>query len=557
MADFKKIEYYNLRAEMLAGKLPNIVGRTEELDRLIRVSGRRINNNCIVVGAAGSGKTTLLRGFAKIATENPLNLDRQYVQFDSEHLHELGENEGQYVRYQEALLTLPRCTVIIDDFGRGVFGNSSLMKLFARLYMSLLKKSEVQLIISVQPQEYSWIEREHSQFLQSFEVITLKSQSKDEYVQIVQAALPRLVQDNPIAVSPIVIKELVAHIERFPKLGQLPRSAIALLDECLSCATGLNKKELTEDIVQNVVASKTGVPVTKLKHDELSELANLEEDLGKRIIGQSGALKKISAAIQRAALGMRNPNKPRGSFLVLGPSGVGKTETAKLIAEKMFGHSESFIRFDMSEFAQEHTVARLIGAPAGYIGHDEGGALTNSLKNQPHSLILLDEIEKAHSKVFDIFLQVLDDGRLTSGQNETVDARHAIIMMTSNIGVADILEGVEEGVDINSDQFIKTKLMPALSESFRLEFLNRFDHILAFNPLTLDALMAIAQLEIKKVEARLAKHEVAFEIDPQVLREKLMAMSDPRFGARPVKRFIEETCESLLVSSFFKQTPKV
>lgn len=557
MADFKKIEYYNLRAEANSGKLPELVGRAEELERLTRVAGRRINNNCIIVGAAGSGKTTLLRGFAKAASQNPANQDRQYVQFDSEHIHELGESEGNFVRYQEALATLPRSTVIIDDFGRVISGNSLLLKSFSRLYTSLLKKSEVQLILSVQPQEYAWIESEHTQFLQSFETIILKNQTLAEYTQIVSAAVPRLTQDHPVAVPATVISELVGLNEKFPKLGQLPRSGIALLDECLSAAVVAGKKELTEDIVERVVASKTGVPVAKLKHDELSALANLETDLAQRIIGQDGALKKISAAIQRAALGMRNPNKPRGSFLMLGPSGVGKTETAKLIAEKMFGHTESFIRFDMSEFAQEHTVARLIGAPAGYIGHDEGGALTNALKHQPHSLILLDEIEKAHSKVFDIFLQVLDDGRLTSGQNETVDARHAIIMMTSNIGVADILDAVEAGADINDEAFIKSKLMPALSQSFRLEFLNRFDHILAFNPLGLDALMRIAELEIKKVEARLAKHDVTFQIDPAVLRERLKTMADPRFGARPVKRFIEETCESLLVRSFFNQTPKV
>ena len=207
----------------------------------------------------------------------------------------------------------------------------------------------------------------------------------------------------------------------------------------------------------------------------------------------------------------------------------------------------------MSEFGQDHTVQRLIGAPAGYSGYEAGGALTNALQKEPHCLILLDEIEKAHPKIFDIFLQVLDDGRLTSGQNETVDACNSIIMATSNIGVDVILKEFNKGEDIMDEKFIQEKMIPELAKIFRLEFINRFDSILVFNPLTLPNLIDIARLEIKKVEKRLTKHNVSFDINAEELEEKIKPLLDERFGARPVKRFIEETCESLLVNTLLNK----
>jgi ATP-dependent Clp protease ATP-binding subunit ClpB len=271
------------------------------------------------------------------------------------------------------------------------------------------------------------------------------------------------------------------------------------------------------------------------------------------VVGQEGAIEKIATTLQRAKLGLRNPNRPLGSFLMLGPSGVGKTETAKVVAETVFGRSEAFMRIDMSEYQQEHTVQRLIGSPAGYIGYSEGGALTNLLKREPHSLILLDEIEKAHPKVFDIFLQFLDDGRLTSGQNEVVDARNSIIMATSNAGVDRILAALAKGKDVTSDAFLQKEIIPALTETFRLEFLNRFDSILIFNPLSVPALIEIAELEMRKTQERLKRHKVQFSLDRASVERHIRQIADPRFGARPVKRFIEDTCESLLAESLLSK----
>jgi ATP-dependent Clp protease ATP-binding subunit ClpB len=394
--------------------------------------------------------------------------------------------------------------------------------------------------------------REYPQFIQLFEQILLKGQSQREQVQILRQSLARL-NHHQILVPTTVIEKIVSYTEQFPILGQAPRAALSLLDEALGAAAARKMRELTLPLLEEVVASKTGVPKKRLAKHAAQEVLTLEQALSGAIVGQEGALKRLIAALRRAKLGMRSPQRPLGSFLMLGPSGVGKTETAKVVAEALYGRSESFIRFDMSEFSQEHTVQRLIGAPAGYVGHETGGALTTAIKREPYSLILLDEIEKAHPKVFDIFLQILDDGRITSGQNETIDARNTIIIATSNSGVHEILATVSAGLDPNAPEIQAQRIFPALEQHFRVEFLNRFDAVLAFEPLSIEALTAIAHLEMRKVERRLAEHGAAFAIDPAVLKDHIQRVADPRFGARPVKRFIEDLCESVLVEKLMKK----
>jgi len=550
MIDFEKIPYHDLRAEDERGILPKLIGRRDELQRLNRVLSRRINNNCFIVGPSGIGKTAFVYGWFGRACRDKANEKRALVQFDSGHLQKLGTTDDAY--YEQALRTLPPAVIFIDDFGRILYNSNAAAQRLARLYSSLLKRPDVQVIATLQPQEYAWLNEEYPAFTRLFEAITLKTQISADYIHVLEASLIRLNQGYRIVAPTSVLRSIVEYVEQFPALGVLPRAAISLLDECLACAATAGVKSITDDIVQTVVSGKTGVPLTRLQSGEISELKNLEAGLNAHIVNQEAGIEKIASTITRAKLGIRNPNKPLGSFLLLGPSGVGKTETAKLVAEKVFGRAENFVRLDMSEFGQEHTVQRLIGAPPGYIGYDSGGGLTEILKAEPHSLLLLDEIEKAHPKVFDIFLQVLDDGRLTSGQNETVSARHAIIMATSNIAVQEIVAGFEEGADIHSAKFLKEKILPVLTTHFRLEFINRFDSILIFNPLKLPDLIKIAELEIKKVEKRLSQHKVRFQIDAAVLAKRIETIVDPRFGARPVKRFIEEVCETMLVRSLLK-----
>lgn len=547
MNAFKKITYYDLRAEAAGGTFKAIVGRTQEIERLSRVIGRRINNNIALVGPGGIGKTTLTYGWVRKLASSSASASLALVQMDVEHLYALDDNAPEE-QYAEALAQLPTGIVFIDDFGREVYKNFALMSRVFRLYKQMLQRPDVHLVLAMQPHEYAWLTAEYPAFIALFETVQLKSQSAEEQTRILTKSLPRLNTKHALIVPESALKEIVTYAERFPILGHMPRAGIMLLDEVMSAAAARQEKLVSSARIAAVVETKTGVPKAQLSKNELHGIKYLERDLNTRIVDQKAALATIASTLQRAKLGLRNPDRPLGSFLLLGPSGVGKTETAKAIAELMFGRSESFIRFDMSEFQQDHTVQRLIGAPSGYVGFDEGGALTNALKKEPYSLVLLDEIEKAHPKVFDLFLQVLDDGRLTSGQNETVDARNAIIMATSNAAVDEILQASREGVRTD-EAFIKARIMPILAKTFRLEFLNRFDSILVFEPLKERALLRIAQLEIKKIEKRFEKHRVQFDIEPSVIAQEIRTLIDPRFGARPVKRFVEDTCETLLMES--------
>ena len=548
MNAFKKITYYDLRGEVETGALPSIVGRTEEIERLSRMIGRRINNNALVVGPGGIGKTSLVYGWVRLMAQRENFQSHAIVQLDVEHLYALEESAVPEEQYAEALAQIPAGILFIDDFGREIYKNFTLMSRMFRLYKHLLHKRDVHIVLTLQSHELAWLAREYPSFVSMFETIPLKKQPAAEQVRILAKAIPRLNAERHIIVPDSALKEIVSYAERFPSVGQLPRAGIMLLDEVLSLSTTRRYKMVSTETIATIVETKTGVPKARLSEDELQHIKHLERNMNARIAGQKIAIKKIATTLQRGCLGLRNPDRPLGSFLLLGPSGVGKTETAKCIAQLMFGKSESFIRFDMSEFQQDHTVQRLVGAPSGYIGFEEGGALTNALKKEPYSLILLDEIEKAHPKVFDLFLQVLDDGRLTSGQNETVDARNAIIMATSNAGVAEILQAYAQGVPTD-EAFIKETIIPVLASTFRLEFINRFDSILIFHPLSAPTLMRIAQLEIKKIEQRFEKHRVRFEMEPAIIANRIQTLTDPRFGARPVKRFVEETCETLLMES--------
>jgi len=549
MSNPKKITYYNLREEALAGRLPAVIGRSDEMGRLNRIVSRRVNNNALIVGSGGIGKTALIYGWIRQMSKRGQHESYAFLQLDTEHVYALDGNAALDERYAEALTHLPPCVLFIDDFGREICKNVSLTQRVYRLYKHILTQPNIHVILTLEPHEYAWLEREYPAFAHVFETIVLKNQTAFEYARVLSKKLPRLNMSRRVIVPDDSLHEVVSYAERFPALGQLPQSAIRLLDESISFSSLQDHAMLTRDSIARVVEAKTGIPRTRLTQGELRSIKRLEDSLNERIIDQKSAIGKIATTLQRAKLGLRNPQRPLGSFLMLGPSGVGKTETAKCVAEIMFGSPESFTRIDMTEFQQDHTVQRLIGAPPGYVGYEEGGALTNALRRTPYSLILLDEIEKAHPKVFDVFLQVLDDGRLTSGQNETVDARNAIIMATSNAAVTEILTAHAEGADVDDETFVKERALPILTQTFRPEFINRFDSILIFKPLTVPSLVQIAELEMRKIEKRLAKHHVRFEIEPAAIESRIRHMADPRFGARPVKRFIEETCESLLVQS--------
>jgi ATP-dependent Clp protease ATP-binding subunit ClpB len=312
---------------------------------------------------------------------------------------------------------------------------------------------------------------------------------------------------------------------------------------------------VAEEDVAQVVSEWTGIPLSKLREEEMEKLLKLEEELHKRVIDQEHAVKAVAEAIRRARAGLKDPKRPIASFLFLGPTGVGKTELSKALAELLFGEEDALIRLDMSEFKEEHSVAKLIGAPPGYVGYEEGGKLTEAVRRKPYSVILLDEVEKAHPRVFDLFLQVLDDGRLTDSHGRTVDFRNTVIIMTSNIGSQYLLsipfDGDERAIEREFER-AKEKVLEELKYYFRPEFLNRIDEVIVFKPLTMKELLQIVDLLVQSVNKRLADKNIHLELTEQAKEQLVKLGYEPAYGARPLKRTIQRYLENPLADKIIR-----
>lgn len=307
----------------------------------------------------------------------------------------------------------------------------------------------------------------------------------------------------------------------------------------------LFRNKVTEEEIAEVVSKWTGIPVAKMLEGEREKLLHMEEALHKRVIGQNEAVDTVSNAIRRSRAGLADPNRPIGSFLFLGPTGVGKTELCKALAAFLFDTEEAMIRIDMSEFMEKHSVARLIGAPPGYVGYEEGGYLTEAVRRRPYSVVLLDEVEKAHSDVFNILLQVMDDGRLTDGQGRTVDFRNTVIVMTSNLGSHLIQDMASK---LNYEQ-MKTAVMEIVGQHFRPEFINRIDDSVVFHPLDKAQIANIAAIQIHYLKQRLVAQDIGLEVSDEALDYLAEAGFDPVYGARPLKRTIQQKLENPLAQS--------
>ncbi|MCS7069718.1 MAG: ATP-dependent chaperone ClpB [Meiothermus sp.] len=328
------------------------------------------------------------------------------------------------------------------------------------------------------------------------------------------------------------------------RYGELPKleQEVSELSDRMANAKFVRPMVAEEDIA-GIVSRWTGIPVSKLMEGEREKLLRLEDELHRRVVGQDEAIRAVADAIRRARAGLKDPNRPIGSFLFLGPTGVGKTELAKTLAASLFDTEENMVRIDMSEYQEKHTVARLIGAPPGYVGYEEGGQLTEAVRRRPYSVILFDEIEKAHPDVFNTLLQVLDDGRLTDGQGRTVDFRNTAIILTSNIGSPLIFEGIQSG---QSYETIRERVFGVLQQHFRPEFLNRLDEIVVFRPLERQQIAAIVEIQLSAVRQRLSERRIGLELSPEALQFLAERGYDPVFGARPLKRVIQKELETPL-----------
>ena len=346
--------------------------------------------------------------------------------------------------------------------------------------------------------------------------------------------------------------EIAHRVGNLEKMAEIQYSIIPQLEKQLADASShdvvekqLLRNKVTEDEIAEVVAKWTGIPVTKMLEGERDKLMLMEDALHQRVMGQNEAVKAVSNAVRRARAGLADPNRPNGSFLFLGPTGVGKTELCKSLAEFLFDSEDAIIRIDMSEFMEKHSVARLIGAPPGYVGYEEGGYLTEAVRRKPYSVILLDEVEKAHSDVFNVLLQVLDDGRLTDGQGRTVDFKNTVIVMTSNLGsdVIQLLSG-EDNYEV-----MKSAVMDVVTMNFRPEFINRIDESVVFHPLDKTELRGIASVQLALLQRRLADHDLSLSIDDELLNQIMEVGFDPVYGARPLKRALQQLVENPLAEA--------
>ncbi len=373
---------------------------------------------------------------------------------------------------------------------------------------------------------------------------------------------PTLVADLEAELADIQTKkEAAANAEDYERAATLRQQELLALEKLAKAreeAKDTDSLIVTPNQIAQVVENWTGVPVSQMLESERQNLRNLEEDLRKRVVGQDEAISAVARAIRRSRAGLKDPKRPIGSFLFLGPTGVGKTELAKALAAELFGGEDSLIRLDMSEYMEPHTVARLFGSPPGYVGYDEGGQLTEQVRRRPYSVILLDEVEKAHPEVFNALLQIMDDGRLTDGQGRTVDFKNTVVIMTSNVGSADLKRAARIGFSAKKDEdevrdeqqeAIRSKALDGLKRVFRPEFINRIDQIVVFHSLSKAELYRIVDLMLNQVRARLSEQKIELVISDEVRDFLLQEGYDEEYGARPLRRAIQTYVDDALADA--------
>ncbi|MBI3385155.1 ATP-dependent Clp protease ATP-binding subunit [Candidatus Gottesmanbacteria bacterium] len=537
------------------GQLDEVVGREAEIEQAIRILARRTKSNVVLLGEAGVGKTAIVEGLAQkiIAKQVPpilkdvrvLSLNLTQIMAGTEYQ---GELEKRFTSLLEEVKKGGSVILFIDELHMliGAGGMAGSMSA-ANILKPALARGEIHTIGATTPTEYrQYIERDPA-LSRRFEPIFVAEPDTETATKILSAVAKKLSTHYQVNIDPEAIQSAVLLSQRYLTDRYLPDKAIDLLDEASSEAKINNKPEVQKDDIQRIISQRTGIPLTNLTTEESQKLLNLEAGIKEYIIGQDQAVTAVSDVIKRARAGLKDPKRPLGSFLLLGPTGVGKTELAKVLAKVVYGNENAMVRLDMSEFTESHTADRLVGAPPGYVGYEEGGQLTNPIRLRPYSLILLDEIEKGHPKVFDVFLQILEDGRLTDAQGHTVDFKNTIVMMTSNIQVTEYVDQSEKDEKKRRDQ-----IMAALTGTFRPEFLNRIDEIILMNPLTKGAIFKIAQIQLKQIQQRLLEQNIHFAITDSALAKLAESAYSPEYGARPLRRLLQQKVEDRLAQELLQ-----
>lgn len=589
----------------LAGKLDPLIGREAELERVIQILCRRTKNNPCLIGEPGVGKTAIVEGLAQriVAGDVPPFLrNKRIVALDLSLIVAGTKYRGQFEERLKAimreLIENTQYIVFIDELHTLVGAGSAEGSLdAANILKPALSRGEIQCIGATVPSEYrKTIEKDRS-LERRFQAVKVPPPSEEETIAILMGIKERYEAYHHVRYTDEAIRAAVYYSNRYIPDRFLPDKGIDLIDEAgarvklryaamqadrrrRSMPTDIGHLlfrpryrfytdepepdfdsdcilEVTKEDIEEVISRWTGIPVTAIKEEEQQKLLRIEQELHKRVVSQDEAISALARAIRRSRAGLKNPNRPVGSFLFLGPTGVGKTEVARSLAEFLFGSERALIRFDMSEFMEKHSVAKLIGSPPGYVGHEEGGQLTEKIKRNPYSVVLLDEIEKAHPDIFNILLQVFEDGRLTDSLGNTVDCRNAIFIMTSNIGARFIQKRGHVGFQATPEHAqakIEEEVMHAVRQTFNPEFLNRLDEIIIFDPLTDEDLLKIVDLLVSQLNRTMANAGIEVRLTEEakqwIVRK---TCSDRSFGARPLRRALQKYVEDPLSEAIIQK----
>ncbi len=551
----------DLTAKAKENKIDDIIGREKEIARIIQILSRRKKNNPMIIGESGVGKTALIEGLAqKIVKNNVPDFLKNKTIF-SLNLTNIMSGTRYRGDMEEKLKLLfnaleqQNIILFIDEIHSisGAGGNDGSFNI-ANIIKPYLLSDKFPTIGATTIGEYRKFIESDPALERRFMVIDVKEASVEDTIKILRGVKASLEKHHNIIIPDETIVAAATFSNRYITDRYLPDKAIDVLDEACSkkitIKTKAKKLKLTKKDILEIIEEMTAIPVTELDKEQTMRLMNMEEELNKRIIGQSEAVSVICKTIRRARAGLKDSKRPIGSFIFLGGSGVGKTETAKALAEFLFGSENALIRFDMSEYMEKSSVARLIGASPGYVGYEEGGLLTEAVRRKPYAVILLDELEKAHIDVYNVLLQVLDDGRITDAKGRLVDFKNTIIIMTGNIGVELLNKSTSIGFATSSDsQKEKRKdiILEELKKTLRPEFLNRIDNVVVFNELSKENLLQIANLLVGRLKEILYNEKgIKLIVDKEVAQFLTETSFDILYGARPLQRTIETALEDKL-----------
>ena len=548
----------DLTAQARNGELDPVVGRQVEIERVIQILSRRKKNNPILIGEPGVGKSAIVEGLA-LRIENgdaPTLQGRRIISLDIASMVAGTTYRGQF---EERIKTVinelnkhPEIILFVDEIHTIMgAGNAQGSLDAANILKPALARGEVQCVGATTITEYRKSIEKDGALERRFQKVLVQPTSPEETYTVLTRISEVYGTFHKVQYTQEALHACVQLTDRYISDRFFPDKAIDAMDEA-----GAYKRQTTTETdtipviseadVAFVVSRMSGVPVQRVAQAETVQLRQMANALKQRVIGQDKAIETIVKAIQRSRMGLRDPKKPIGTFFLLGPTGVGKTHLAQCLAEEMFGSRDAIIRFDMSEFIEKHTVSLLVGAPPGYVAHEDGGKLTEAVRRKPYSIVLFDEIEKAHPDIFNVLLQVMDEGRLTDRQGRIVDFKNTIIIMTSNVGtrqLSDFGSGIGFDADTIDDKQSERTLTKALNRTFPPEFVNRLDNVVVFNPLNDDALAQILSLELYPLKMRLEVMGYTLELTDTTREQLLKESRDRRYGARPLKRAIQTLIE--------------